>query len=393
MAYTIGTYTFDQKIAALTAPSRRWSFRYDLYNGFGGYKSTIQVLGASVEHNYLADKVKRTAKFSIPTAYINTIDFTNDRLRVFALLRMTDGNWAEFPLGIFLLASSGKRWKMERRWAGNATVGKVQSQATTESVEVTGYDELLVLSEDAVLDRYVVPQGITYHEVVIDILSQAGFNALDIAYTNLTLPADMEWPPGTPKLTIINNLLTSINYTTLRFTPLGTAQSGPYIDPAASTALYTYQCDRSSVIIPGIDTELDLFGIPNVFVAYVSEPDRPPLRSVFINDDATSITSTVSRGRQIVQIVEPDRQSGEDEQSQPPDQATLDAKVAQVAAVASQQYETAKFSTGLMPFHDNGDVFWLNYGEEPYKFREVSWSMDLSVGGVMQHEFRRVVTV
>jgi hypothetical protein len=60
-----------------------------------------------------------------------------------------------------------------------------------------------------------------------------------------------------------------------------------------------------------------------------------------------------------------------------------------------QVYETISFSTGLMPFHENGDVYDLEYsGFVGYgRFMETSWEMDLAQGTEMKHEARRAVSI
>jgi hypothetical protein len=258
------------------------------------------------------------------------------------------------------------------------------------TVPVTGYDSLSLLAQDAVLDRYVVASGTNYMTAVTTLVSGAGFPTSQLPATTETLPADMDWDPGTSKLRIINDLLAAIDFSRLRMTPMGVPTAAPILEPDDASPVWTYQVDRSSVILPGIDVELDLYDVPNAWVAYISESDRPALRSVYVNDDPNSILSTVNRGRMIVKVLGNDRSTTEDNMSAAT-QAVLDAKVARAAAAATQQYETAEFDTALMPFHDSGDVVSLDYGEGAFKFVETKWSMDLRAGGKMGHTMQRVV--
>ena len=55
-----------------------------------------------------------------------------------------------------------------------------------------------------------------------------------------------------------------------------------------------------SIIFPGSIKEEDLFAVPNKWVVVVSNPERESLRSVYVNDIPASKTSTISRGRAIV---------------------------------------------------------------------------------------------
>ena len=45
-----------------------------------------------------------------------------------------------------------------------------------------------------------------------------------------------------------------------------------------------------------------MYGVPNVVIRYLDNPDGPPLRSIYKNDNPESIVSTVRRGRQIVDV-------------------------------------------------------------------------------------------
>ncbi|MEU1863696.1 hypothetical protein [Streptomyces gardneri] len=88
-----------------------------------------------------------------------------------------------------------------------------------------------------------------------------------------------QWPPGTPKLTIINKLLNAINYETLYFDEYGVAIVRPYVPPASRESEFDYATDQNSVILPDAEQTLDLFDVPNSFTLVVSDPDRPPLTS------------------------------------------------------------------------------------------------------------------
>jgi hypothetical protein len=356
--------------AALLAGSRAWDFRYEAINADAVTLRTLDVIGGSVANNDLADKIKRTCRVQL--ASTSTFDQIGERLRIVARLRLPDLSYAEFPLGVFMLSSSTRR---------------VAATAGDRAREYEGFDLLLVLSEDMVTARYVVTAGTNYVTAIGTLLTSAGFSSSQIVGTSATLPADLEWPPGTPKLTIINALLAAINYTTLSMTSIGVPTAQPYVDPNNATALWAYNVDASSVIRPGIDVELDLFGVPNVWIGVVSQPGRAPLMSTYTNSDPASPTSTAARGRSVVRFV--------DNVQDAVDQATLDALVARAADADSRLFEQATFSTALMPFHESGDVLSIDdgTGTGPRSFREHSWEIELKAGGSMKHVARRVVNV
>jgi hypothetical protein len=358
------------QVTALTAGARSWTFTYEALDNQHRVTRSLAVAACTVANNSLADKVKRTCKVTVS----DTTPFNQmtERFRAYANLRLADGTLATWCMGTFLLSTN---------------VDRVAEPPNERVTAFEGYDLLQVLVEDKVTTRYVVAAGTAYTTAVATVLTAAGFTA-QITASAAVLPAPMEWEVGAPRLTIVNDLLTAINYETLTMTPLGVPTSQPYLDPGSAPVIWQYTVDAASVIRPGIDRTLDLFDAPNTWVGVVSQPDRPPLVSTVINSDSASPTSTVSRERSIVRVLA-------DEVKDAADQATLDALVARYAADASQVQEEASFTTLLMPFHENADVFTLDdgTGRGPVVFREHTWEAELVAGGAMKHTMRRVVTL
>jgi hypothetical protein len=210
--------------------------------------------------------------------------------------------------------------------------------------------------------------------------------AIDITSSDLVLPASMEWEPGTSKLEIINDLLSAINYTSAVFDENGAFVAKPYVAPSVRGSEFTYATDSSSVITGDVGQTVDTFNVPNKWILVVSEPERPALIGTYVNSDPMSPTSTVSRGRTIVDY--------RTEQTAA-DQVTLDAKAARLAFEASQVYEKISFKTGLMPFHSDSDTYNLIIDGlvVDNKYSETAWSMDLEAGSTMSHEVRRITNV
>lgn len=363
-------YATNEIVAALRSSSREWDFRYERVSLGGSVIGSLDVTGAKITHAALADKIKRTFDGALtPDA---NFDYLTDRLRVYVRLRMLDGGWNEWAMGTFLLNTS----KSARR-----------ASAPRSTIPVSGLDLLQILEEDSVLDRYVVAAGVNYGTAISTVLTSAGFATNTVTATTLLTPAAREWEPGTSKLRIVNDLLAAINYETLSMDPFGNPTAGPYEAPDVAPVLWAYALDTASLVRPGTVTALDLFSVPNVVVGFVSQPDRPTLRSVATNSSPTSPLSTVRRGRTIVKVL--DSTAVQDVA----DQATLDAKVARALAETTQQYESIEFETGIMPLHNDADVVTFDYGEGALRYRETSWSLELRAGGVMTHTARRVVLV
>lgn len=385
-------FTVADLTVALHGPVRRQSFRYELLDRYGAKKADLAtVLAGSVAHNALA-AIKRTARFSLRDDPL--IDFLSDRIKPYvriyvppgqAMLRYigqipgvsaadinpaSPGGWAEFSQGVFLLSTP------PRRTDGTGVVTR----------EVEAYDLTQVLLDDKVLTRYTVPAGTNYITAVTDLLDSAALADQNLTPTGKTLPADVDWAPGTSKFQIINELLRAINYRPLWFDEDGQATASPYVTPDQQTSEYTYRDDVGSVLFPEMEQSLDLFAIPNQWILTVSEPDRSPLTFTYTNNNPGSPTSTASRGRTIV---------APPQQVNAVDLGALEGLAQRRAFEASQVYETVNLTTGLMPMHSHEDVYTLAYSKMGItaRFTEVEWSMELRANATMKHKIRRIVTV
>ena len=368
----VNGYTRQQVVDQLHARSGSRGivkFRYELLNKDDVLLGELKAQPGRVALNSLAE-IKRTAVFQITEQEGKDIDWLSDRIRPVFCLRMPDGGVAEWSLGVFLPSSPAR---------------KDENGEIKRSVEA--YDSSLILKEDRFTDRYAIAAGTKYTTAIIDILNGSGVWKINIIDHPGTLAADREFEIGTTKLFAINELLVAINYTSVWVDENGYFVAQPYTLPSSRDPEYEYRADDLSIIHPGATEELDLFGVPNVWVRYVSNPDRADiLRSVFTNDLSTSPTSTINRGRTIVEI---------DSVADIYNQITLDAFVKRIAYNASQVYGKFEFSTALMPHHSYYNCLFVEHNDFgiAHKYMESSWLMDLRSGGVMTHSCRRVVQI
>lgn len=360
-----GRYSDDEVIDALSGHrgTRVMAYRFDRLNELNTYVEPVDVMvNASVSNNALAD-IKRTAKFTLLDT--SAINYLKDRIQPWARLRMPDDGFVEWPLGVFLLSTP------TRSLGANGVVTR----------EVEAYDQLLVLRDDTVSDRYSVAAGVLY----TDAISAISFGlASSIVPSTLALPATMEWEPGTTKSRILNDLLAAINYESAWFDELGRLVCRPYQSPAVRAPEYHYAANEVSVITGNVDQTLDLFDVPNKWVLVKSEPDQAPLIGTFTNTSPTSPTSTVSRGR-VISDIRTEQDAA--------DQATIDALAERAGFNASQVFEQVKFTTASMPMHSNADVLNLALPGLAIsdKYSEQTWELPLKSGARMTHTARRIV--
>lgn len=365
--------TATEILAALRGASgvRRFSFRYELMDRFGNVLQDLDnVLACKIDQNWLAD-IKRTATFTIREA--GGIDYLSDRIRPSIRLHLPPygpEDWVEWPQGVFMLSTP-------KRGMANGLVTR----------EIEAYDLLQIYAGDKVDARYTVSSATQYMTAVLDLVGLAPpFRGVKFPPYVGSLPVAKEWPPGTSKLKIINELLSAINHESLSFDEDGTAVIRPYVSPDDRAEEFTYATDQYGLVVPDVDQELDLFSIANKWVLVVSEPDRAPLVGTYTNASPTSSTSTIRRGRTIVDY--------RDEQDAI-DQATLDARAKRLAFEASQVFESIDFTTAMMPIHSGNDLYRIIHDglSVNAKYAEHTWSLELKAGATMRHRARRVVTI
>ena len=346
---------------------RSLQFRYDLLDSEENFIRTLDSVQSGEVSMAALASIKRTARFRMKDNGV--INWLSDRIQPFVEVKMPNSDYIEFPMGIFLL---------------NSPIRTEQNNYVYRDVEAYGLTQ--ILRADKFINRYTVSAGTNYRTAIIDILNSAGIIKHNIEETDKVIPIDIDWAPGIEKLEAINELIGAINYTPIYDDVYGYFTSFSYRSPSARSAEYVYSDDELSVMYSGMSEELDTFGIYNSWVVTFSNPEREPLVSTYTNDNPESPTSTINRGRLIVDVREIDNIA---------DQQALDAHVQRIAFESSQVYGKIEFETAIMPMHDYNDVIELNY--QPLgiqgKYSETGWTIPLEVGGKMKHSLRRVVEV
>lgn len=356
--------------------SRRWSYRYELLtNTHARIMDLEEVLECTVEWQYLAD-IKRQATMTIRD--LGRVNYLSDRLRPWVRLHLSpfgEKDWVEWPMGMFLLNSP-------TRHAG---------EYDTIDRAITAFDPTWAMEDDKVTSRAPVAAGSNLVSSAIAQVTAAGAvpNSPEwilATRSTETLPATREWPPGTSRRQICNDLLAMAEFESISFDGLGRAVLQPYVDPNTRPVTWTYTYGQEGLVIPDVDQELDLFNIPNKVLIVVSEPDQAMVVASATNTNPASPTSTVRRGRTIV-----DFRDAEEAASQ----TVLNARALRILREHAQVYEHLVFSTGAMPFHGFNDVLSINYDPLAIntKYHETSWTLEMKHDGKMRHEARRLVNV
>ena len=363
MRIAVSGYTEDEIMAALHNEERHDLFKYELLGRNLQYKHDLTtVVQASIQYNS-NDSITRTARFLMRD---EAVDYLSCRIRPVFMLKMPDGGFAKWPLGVFVLATPQRN---------------DSAQGVTRDIEA--YDLNIVLKNDGLRERVFFPAGTFYTDAARSLIVAAGVSTANVPHSELRMGGGVEFEVGRDRLAAINELLAAINYVPLFPDELGVYTTYYNREPQRSDIAYRYLMDDSSVIKPNTTVEsVDYFNVPNRFIAYTSSPNVPSLMSVWENNDPLSLLST--RNRDTVTVTQ--------EIADIANQSELDKYVQDWAREAMQVPYTVSFETALMPFHGHRDMYQfsndkLNINDT---FREISWEMDLSAGGSMTHTARRV---
>lgn len=362
MRLAVSGYSEEQILDELHASARNVRFRYELLNMSLQYKKDIPTISsASVDYDGY-DSIPRTARFEMGDI---PMDFFRCRIRPMFGLRMKDGGWAEWPLGVFILATPD-------RTADGLSVNR----------SIEAYDLNQILKTDSLKERRFFPSGTFYTDAARNLLLDIGATYTKIPHSEQRLPAAIEFPVGKERLEAINELLLAINYV-----PIHPDENGIYTtmfdrDPGPEDVEYLYTTKTRSVIKPGAQEMIDYFDVPNRFIAFTSSPDVASLFSIYENDDPSDPLST--RNRQVV--------TAKQEVSEIADQASLDKYVRDWAQREKAAVYSVRFTTGLMPMHGHRNIYQFEHGVLGVNaiYQETSWSMDLAAGGEMGHSARRL---
>lgn len=337
---------------------RYTSFQYELLDKNNVFKRRLNnIESCSISYKFLS-QLKSSATITMTDDA--SIDYLNDRIKVYITI-----NGTQTPLGVFLMSTPSR---------------DIDDTKTTRSI--TCYSLLQALLDDKIEARLTLPIGTN---VVNEVKRQIGGN-YSIDDSIQTLLSERTYEIGTSKLEIINDLLSIINYNSLRVDVNGVYVTEPYVLPTDREVDKVYEEGTDSIILAEMTDELDLFSVPNVIVRYTNSVDIvPPLSYTYVNDNASSVTSTVNRGRRIVDAQE----------TNATDMTTLVAITKKDAYEYNSIYSHLTFSTAI-----DTDVLniymptvWIKVGDINDKYSITSIEFKCDVGELTKIESRKVVNI
>ena len=361
-----GGYTPDATWAALRASARLVRYRLYVTTQHGVRIGSVPFTEGRINWNAEA-KICRSMSCRIPAVYAKEIDYAAQCLQPAMQLKMPDGGWREWPLGLFLPTSPTRT----RRTSGERYYA------------IEAYDQAKALDDDKLTAPLTIEAGARYLDAAYAQLQAAGVLRLVRDDAEQVLAGDLQFEIGASRQEVINALLTAVNFRPVWFDELGSARFTTYAPPFNRRVNHQYAADARSVITPELSAEMDQFEAPNVIVCVMSQAEQA-LSSVWQNDNAASPLSISRRGRRVVRVISV---------SDIADQETLDAYAARLGNQTSAAADSVQFETLNMPVHSAWDILYLDTPEASGKYEEISWDMDLADGGRMQHAARKVVLV
>lgn len=294
------------------------------------------------------------------------VDWMSDQIRVEVVI---DG--VVNPVGVFL----------------PATIQEVDDIDGTGIIvlHVEAYDRCWQVKDYCIDSSLYFAAGTNYITAVKQLLTAAGIALVSAASSNATLAeAREDWNIGTSYLTIINQLLSEINFKPLWFNGTGVAILESEFVPSAINIKHTIDAnDPETRVFPGITKQTDVYNSPNVFLCVCSNADKDePMIAGAENTNPQSPLSVQRRGRRIMKVVQVDNIA---------DQNELQAYADRLVNESLITGETITVTTGLLPGFGVGDTVSLQYGDLFSVCVERGWTMELRVGGIMSHILEKVV--
>src|SRR5690606_2446751 len=196
------------------------------------------------------------------------VDWFRDRIRIW--WEVQDG--PTWPLGTFIISSPSDQY---------------QDGWVSKPVELL--DKLAVLQQDAVPRSYSLEAGTVVTAAIANLILEAGETAMAITDSEATLPNGAVWPPGTPRLSIINDLLDSINYFSLWTDGMSRYRAAPYVRPDARPPSYQFRQGDLAIHSPEWQREQDLYSVPNrVVLVTQGSAEEEALVSVYPESEEES---------------------------------------------------------------------------------------------------------
>lgn len=263
-----------------------------------------------------------------------------------------------------------------------------------ETLDVQAFDRCWRVRDNKVEGALYLSAGTSYIDAVEQLLTSSGIAAIIKTPSSAVLAEDrQDWETGTSYLKVVNDLLTEINYKQLWFNASGFAMLEPASTPTSENIQHVFTNQKpdprnpkevqSIRVLPQISRKTDIYQAPNVFIVVCSNPDKSgDMKAKAENNNPQSPLSIIRRGRRIVQVVKVNNIES---------QAKLEEYANRLLYESMTTGEVINVDTALQSGFGVEDVTAIRYDDILGVCVEKSWTMQLTPGGIMNHELEKVV--
>lgn len=274
-----------------------------------------------------------------------------------------------------------------------STITSSRDQAT-KTINLQAFDRCWRLRDTKVENSIYFAAGTLYLDAVEDLIAAAGIPDVIRTASDASLAeAREDWQAGTSYLSIVNQLLSEINYKQLWFNEDGVPVLEPKMLPTAQNIKHVFTDKRTDPrnrfetslirISPTITKETDMYSSPNVFICICSNADKSEgMMAMAENRNPQSPLSISRRGRRIVSVVNVKNIAS---------QSALQSYANNLLSESMIGGETVSIETSLIPGLGVDDPVAITAEDADGICVERSWSMQLQPGGRMTHTLERVV--
>lgn len=233
-------------------------------------------------NNVISSSIDRDAESeTLGSATIDIAESLGECYIRIYLITIQNGVREKHPLGTFLIQTPSTSFD-----------GKFAS------VSMDAYTPLLEMKESPPPIGYYVPKRENTMEQAYRIVRDRVRAPVVRPTCNERLFYDFVSDTSDTWITFVSDLIAGAKYK-FALDEMGRILFAPIQETASLQPVWTYDDSNSSILLPDVRLERDLYGIPNV-VEVVYSQGTEYYYSRIVNDDANSPISTVNRGREII---------------------------------------------------------------------------------------------
>jgi len=233
--------------------------------------------GGTIEYNSLTE-----LKVSGSVPFVHLPDIGNDFVRIYSISEL-GGKVEQLLHGTFIIATP------------TSTIKDTSQQGSADM-----YSLLHILADIKIVTPLCILAGTDVVAYAKDMAQSAGLKCIADASSYL-LAAAMNYDAGTSYLSIINDLCAVAGFASADIDAAGTVLLHRHIDLASMAPSLVLKDDDRCVFATDVRYEFDIFDVPNVVVAVVSNEEES-FSATVANNDPLSPFSTLRRGRKIVEV-------------------------------------------------------------------------------------------